>query len=838
MSFFDEDVEVIPLIKCVDGNYELCEEAADWLREQKVPLGVLACAGKYRTGKSFLMNRLCDLPPEKGFGVGETVQACTKGIWMYKKLLVANDMHYIAIDTEGIDALDADNTHDVRIFTLALLLSNIFIYNSVGPIDETSLSTLSLMTNICSCVRVNSGQDATIGELSEYFPHFIWVLRDFTLKLVDKNGMTITQETYLENALNQTGNTDERCAIRTSIKDAFKTRTLYTLPRPSSEDHIQNLERRQNFLSNKFLNGLRDLKSMISTRMTPHKMNGVSISGPMYVKLCEHMIKGISDPHGVPVIKDAWSLMVEAKTREIQDECIEEMRAFIMKTSENICTPDTMKIELKAEERRIREKYRQSVVSPSPESVNSLGEQLTALTKDALQRAHAEIDGKLRAMIDTIDDKIFSAPHSLHDIVSAQYKAFAESCQEDTDMLNLWKGVAFDRLMNRWLPHMTNTNAKSVIDLQTELSDTQSKLASCQSREANLVKERVAAIEHAKEQNKLELLKMEENVKMSLEDLDRERTHVSELQERLLQAELKVSNQPVEVENTNDKELALQQTIEALEAERDAIVVIRDQLLSNLTEKGEEIKELAEIRTSLLSQINTMKAEEDKQVRKWEQSLAEMKETNDAALNQIRIRSDKKILDANRERDEALSKIKVLADKELEQEKELSILKVKFDETKVASSEFLRQAKESDMRGRALVEDLQERILIMHKSTLEDMRMRDKKMRDDHERHTHDLLEFQKQVTELEHVRSENSNLKKRIQTTEDDSRELKKMKLSHLDAEKNIARLETEVKEIRARKDEAVKEREQLRIQMMENDRKLAVANRELQLEKVRMKS
>ena len=40
-------------------------------------------AGKYRTGKSYLMNRLAG--GNSGFGLGATIQSETKGIWMWAK---------------------------------------------------------------------------------------------------------------------------------------------------------------------------------------------------------------------------------------------------------------------------------------------------------------------------------------------------------------------------------------------------------------------------------------------------------------------------------------------------------------------------------------------------------------------------------------------------------------------------------------------------------------------------------------------------------------------------------------------------------------------------------
>ena len=41
----------------------------------------------------------------------------------------------ISIDTEGTDSLVKNIDNDTKIFTLAVLISTFFIYNSVGSID-------------------------------------------------------------------------------------------------------------------------------------------------------------------------------------------------------------------------------------------------------------------------------------------------------------------------------------------------------------------------------------------------------------------------------------------------------------------------------------------------------------------------------------------------------------------------------------------------------------------------------------------------------------------------------------------------------------------------------
>ncbi len=61
--------------------------------------------------------------------------ACTKGLWIWTEAIPSQredgkPVNILVIDTEGIGALSADHTHDTRIFTLALLLSSLFVYDA------------------------------------------------------------------------------------------------------------------------------------------------------------------------------------------------------------------------------------------------------------------------------------------------------------------------------------------------------------------------------------------------------------------------------------------------------------------------------------------------------------------------------------------------------------------------------------------------------------------------------------------------------------------------------------------------------------------------------------
>ena len=53
-------------------EFELTKESIDFLSAIEGPIGIIAVAGLYRTGKSYLLNRML-LNRSNGFGVGPTV---------------------------------------------------------------------------------------------------------------------------------------------------------------------------------------------------------------------------------------------------------------------------------------------------------------------------------------------------------------------------------------------------------------------------------------------------------------------------------------------------------------------------------------------------------------------------------------------------------------------------------------------------------------------------------------------------------------------------------------------------------------------------------------------
>ena len=116
----------------------------------------MSIAGLYRTGKSYLLNRLMGKPT--GFTVGPTVKACTKGLWLWGKSIELDgaDYHVLFLDTEGLGSTIRGMSYDSRVFALAILLSSCFVYNSTGTIDGDALSRLSLVVNLTKHIHVRA----------------------------------------------------------------------------------------------------------------------------------------------------------------------------------------------------------------------------------------------------------------------------------------------------------------------------------------------------------------------------------------------------------------------------------------------------------------------------------------------------------------------------------------------------------------------------------------------------------------------------------------------------------------------------------------------------------
>ena len=322
-------------------------------------IGIVSLVGKYRTGKSFLLNRvLIDKKSLKGFDVGPTIKPCTKGIWLWSSpLMITNKSSttpfpaYL-IDTEGLGAYDEEINHDSKIFLIAILISSLFIYNSFGTIDEVALNNLSLILNLSKSLKLRNNsnvlnsKESDDKEMAKYFPSLLWLLRDFALKLEDSDGNVITAKQYLDNALmEQRGHRasiEEKNLVRKLIKTYFVERDCFPLVRPvENENDLQNL---MNLPDSKirpeFIKQSEMLRNKIYMKIKPKTFNGKILSGPMLVDLLESVVNAINEG-AIPVIENSWNYITSNELMKSIKENTDYFKKIIMEyQKENLTRPD------------------------------------------------------------------------------------------------------------------------------------------------------------------------------------------------------------------------------------------------------------------------------------------------------------------------------------------------------------------------------------------------------------------------------------------------------------------------------------------------------------------
>ncbi|KAJ4901504.1 Guanylate-binding family protein [Raphanus sativus] len=322
----------IRLVYCDEkGKFRMDPEAVATLLLVKEPIGVVSVCGRARQGKSFILNQL--LGRSNGFQVASTHKPCTKGLWLWsspikRTALDGSEYNLLLLDSEGIDAYDQTGTYSTQIFSLAVLLSSMFVYNQMGGIDEASLDRLSLVTQMTKHIRVKASEGTSSrSELGQFSPIFVWLLRDFYLDLVEDN-RKITPRDYLEIALRPVqgggGDISAKNEIRDSIRALFPDRECFPLVRPlTNEKDLQRLDQIPlEDLRGEFAAGLDALTKFVFERTRPKQVGGTVMTGPILAAITQSYLDALNNG-AVPTITSSWQSVEETECRRAYDSGME-----------------------------------------------------------------------------------------------------------------------------------------------------------------------------------------------------------------------------------------------------------------------------------------------------------------------------------------------------------------------------------------------------------------------------------------------------------------------------------------------------------------------------------
>jgi hypothetical protein len=341
----------IPFISFNEGSAEfvLHDEAVKMLSNLPERVAVVAAAGPYRSGKSYLLN--CLVGQGGCFGVGHQVASFTKGLWISSRAKAVQGadgrtIHAIFMDVEGFGATDQTSSHDSAVFVLVLLLCSCLIYNTRGNIDEQSIGNLALITELAKQVQsaaTKGDADVDVDNAdavsSECFPSFIWMLRDFALELVDSTGSEMSADEYLETSLESRHGYDQdtlsQNRVRQMMRTFFGDRRCYTLVRPAEDEKaLQALETRPfSELRPEFQDQFVCFERSLAAGLQAKTLRGVEINGQMLASLAQTYVSGVNEAMasggagGVEGGLGGWLCVDTAWAAAVQQQCAGELAA-------------------------------------------------------------------------------------------------------------------------------------------------------------------------------------------------------------------------------------------------------------------------------------------------------------------------------------------------------------------------------------------------------------------------------------------------------------------------------------------------------------------------------
>jgi len=242
------------------------------------------------------------------------------------------------------------------------------MYNSVGVIDESVLDSLGFICNLGKLIgskTINFNQPNNNSEnqkdslLDDIFPSLLWVLRDFTLQLLDDDGSNLTATDYLEKVLNFIPRSKSKTnfnelseditevqinnkeSVRHTIKTYFKSRECMIMVRPThKENDLQNLdELSDDKIRPDFLQQVLTLRKKLFNNCKPKTFNGIKLNNESYLNIIKEYIE-VMNSGKLPTIDSIWNNICRYESEKALDEAELIYEEFLKENLNKKCVDD------------------------------------------------------------------------------------------------------------------------------------------------------------------------------------------------------------------------------------------------------------------------------------------------------------------------------------------------------------------------------------------------------------------------------------------------------------------------------------------------------------------
>nr|XP_023994190.1 guanylate-binding protein 1-like isoform X1 [Salvelinus alpinus] len=615
------------LVENADGELHVVPGAIKYLMGLNQKVVVVAVVGLYRTGKSYLMNKLAG--KRKGFALGATIQSKTKGIWMWCVPHPEKTDHtLVLLDTEGLgDVEKGDSKNDAWIFSLAILLSSTLVYNSQGTINNDAVEKLQYVNELTEMIKVKSSTDnEEEGEgthFMQFFPDFVWTVRDFTLQL-EIDGREITPDQYLENSLQLKKGYGKKIndynVPRECIRNFFPSRKCFVFPSPTTPDNMHRLDSMDEAeLSERFRevadNFCRFIfqESRMKTVIGGHTLTGESESdiylqymlGHLVTTYVETIAKG-----NVPCLENAVLAMAKIENQAAVDEGLavyqmgmEDVKA-LFPVDINQLSENHLRSETQATEAFMKRSFKDEngeFLKALAEAIGNHSADLFKQNKDASEKKCKALLENLSAQMDQgMKEGRYATPGGYelycnhHDNIVAQYRAEPN------------KGVRAEEVLEQFLKGKS-AESNSILQADKKLTENEKKIQAEKMKTAELEQEKAALNEQKAEMERtIENIGrgQEKYLKEMKEKMEEERKQQQQEFNRTLDRRMQEQKDLLEKGHKEKAEL-MRQEIEEIkknnQLERDANTQNQKALLDDYKQQAEEQNKKME---ALMSALN------------------------------------------------------------------------------------------------------------------------------------------------------------------------------------------------------------------------------------------
>ncbi|XP_038871069.1 guanylate-binding protein 1-like [Salvelinus namaycush] len=617
------------LVKNADGELCVEPEAIDYLMGLKQKVVVVAVVGLYRTGKSYLMNKLAQ--KRSGFALGATIQSKTKGIWMWcvphpeKK-----DHTLVLLDTEGLgDVEKGDSKNDAWIFSLAILLSSTLVYNSQGTINNDAVEKLQYVNELTEMIKVKSSTDnEEEGEgtqFKQFFPNFVWTVRDFTLQL-KIDGREITPDQYLENSLQHKKGFGKKIndynVPRECIRNFFPSRKCFAFPFPTIPENIHQLDSMDEAELSESFREVADTfcRFIFQESRTKTVVGGHTLTGEMLGHLVNTYVETIAKGD-VPCLENAVLAIAKIENQAAVDEGLavyqkgmEDVKA-LFPVDINQLSENHLRSETQATEAFMKRSFKDEngeFLKALVEAIGNLNVNLFKQNKDASEKKCNTLLENLSAPMDQgMKEGKYTIPggyevyRNHHDSMVAQYRAEPN------------KGVGAEEVLEQFLKGKS-AESNSILRADKRLTENEKKLKAEKMKTAELEQEKAAFKEQQAEmERKIENMGrgQKKTLKEMKKKMEKERKQQQQEFDRTLDRRMQEQKDLLEKGHKEKADLMREQIEEikkSNELERDTNIQNQKALLEIVKQQAEQQNKQNEMLIEAL--INKSQVQVDEQL--------------------------------------------------------------------------------------------------------------------------------------------------------------------------------------------------------------------------------